>query len=222
MFKILVVDDEDGIRQVLKEYLECFDYAVDEAENGIEAEEKFKNNFYNLVLLDIMMPQQDGYTTAKNLKKIKDIPIIMLSAKQEIDNKLEGFSIGIDDYITKPFELKEVLARVAAVITRANKQSLKDIININTLSIDIKNRKVTIDNREILMTPKEYELLYYFISHKNEAISRDQLLKDIWGYENFKGDDRTIDAHIKMLRNSLGEYRDIILTLRGLGYKCSF
>lgn len=213
---ILVVDDEMLIRSVIKEYLLNEKWNVFEAENGEEALRIYKEEKIDLVLLDVMMPKMDGYTALKEMKKIKDTPVIMLTAMIEESDKLNGFELGVDDYITKPFSPKELVARVKAVLKRTNK--IKDSYNYNTLQIDYKGRKATIDNEEVLLTPKEYELLVYFIENKGIALSREGLLSAVWGYDYY-GDDRTVDTHVKMLRQSLGEYRDLIITVRGVGYK---
>lgn len=213
--KILVVDDEVLIREVIKEYASLEEYIVVEASNGYEAVEKVKKNDFDIIIMDIMMPKMDGYTASAEIKKIKDIPIIMLSARDEELDKLNGFNLGIDDYITKPFSPKELFARIKAVSKR-NKISNKFIYG--DLEIDYQAHTVTISNKEIKLTPKEYDLLCYFVNNINIALSREQLLSKLWGYDFF-GDDRTIDTHIKMLRNNLGKYRDLIVTVRGMGYK---
>jgi len=213
---ILVVDDEKLIRNVIKDYLENENMTVYEAEDGIEALEKFKEEKIDLVILDIMMPKMDGFETLKELKKISNTPIIMLTAMKEEIDKLHSFDMGVDDYVTKPFSPRELTARVKAVLKRNGK--IKETYNYKTLEIDYKGRKVTIDKKEIELTPKEYEILVYFIDNKGIALSREQLLNVIWGYD-FYGDDRTVDTHIKMLRRSLGSYRDLIKTVRAVGYK---
>jgi len=214
--KILVVDDEELIRKVIKEYAESESYTVIEASNGEEAIKIVENNSsIDLVIMDIMMPVMDGYSASKEIKKIKNIPIIMLSARNQEFDKLNGFEIGIDDYITKPFSPKELIARIKAVSKRNN---VHETFEHENLVIDYKAHNVKIDNKELKLTPKEYELLCYFVENNGIALSREQLLSNIWGYDFF-GDDRTIDTHIKMLRNNLGKYRDLIVTVRGLGYK---
>ena len=214
--KILVVDDEELIRGVIKEYLTLENFIVDEAQDGNEAVEKVKENDYNLIIMDIMMPKKDGYQACKEIKQIKDIPFIMLSARGEEYDKLIGFDLGIDDYVTKPFSPKELVARVKAVIKRFNGDGT--IMRFGGLTIDDKAHDVFIDDKKIYLTPKEYDLLKYFASNKNIALSREQLLTNIWGYD-FYGDDRTIDTHVKTLRNNLGKYRNLITTVRGMGYK---
>ena len=213
---ILVVDDEILIRNVVKDYLENEGYQIFEAENGIEAIRVFKEEKIDLVILDIMMPKKDGYETLKELRTISETPVIMLTAMKEELDKLHGFDLGVDDYVTKPFSPKEIVARVKAILKRDGK--IKDIYKYESLMIDYKGRKVTIDEKEIELTPKEYELLTYFINNKGIALSREALLNVIWGYD-FYGDYRTVDTHIKMLRRSLGKYRNLIKTVRAVGYK---
>lgn len=215
--KILVVDDEELIRDVIKEYLEANNYIVDEASNGIEALEKLENNKYDLLILDIMMKELDGFSMLDRLDKSKMIPTIILSARGEEYDKLHGFDLGIDDYLTKPFSPKELVARVKAILNRSSK-NLPTLYKYKTLEINFSAHTVKIDNKLINLTPKEFEILSYLIKNKNTAISREQLLSKLWGYDFF-GDDRTIDTHIKLLRNNLEKYRNLIETVRGIGYK---
>lgn len=215
--KILAVDDEELIRDVIKEYLEANNYIVDEASNGIEALEKLENNKYDLLILDIMMKELDGFSMLDRLDKSKMIPTIVLSARGEEYDKLHGFDLGIDDYLTKPFSPKELVARVKAILNRSSK-NLPTLYKYKTLEINFSAHTVKIDNKLINLTPKEFEILSYLIKNKNIAISREQLLSKLWGYDFF-GDDRTIDTHIKLLRNNLEEYRNLIETVRGIGYK---
>lgn len=218
VMKILVVDDEALIRDVIKEYCTNEGYEVREAENGLDAIDIIKNDAaIDFLILDIMMPKLDGYSTLKEIKQIRTIPTIMLSARKEEYDKLLGFDLGVDDYVTKPFSPKELVARIKAVGTRSQLLESNGY-RIDDLYIDTKGHFVTIDNEELKLTPKEYELLIYFVQNKNIALSRETLLSKIWGYDFF-GDDRTIDTHVKMLRNSLGKYRDYIVTVRGMGYK---
>lgn len=219
--KILIVDDEQLIRTVIKEYCLNEGYEVFEAEHGIEMLDIIKKENIDIIVLDIMMPKMDGFQALKELKQIKDIPVIMLSARKEEFDKLMGFDLGIDDYMTKPFSPKELIARIKALYKRCeerktNKGSKKYIYK--TLELDYQGHVLKIDNEEIKITPKEYELLVYFIDNMGVAISRENLLTNIWGYD-FYGDDRTVDTHIKMLRHNLGKYRDLIITVRGMGYK---
>jgi DNA-binding response OmpR family regulator len=171
--------------------------------------------------MDVMMPKLDGFSACKEIKKIKDIPVIMLSARGEEYDKLFGFELGIDDYMVKPFSPKELMARINAVLARHSTPAAAEtnqVLEFGGLVIDIPGRSVTVDGEKIELTPKEYDLLFFLVENKNIALSRDKLLSDIWGYDFF-GDDRTIDTHIKNLRNNLGPYRDYIVTLRGVGYK---
>ena len=215
--KILIVDDETLIRTVIKEYCENNNFQTDEASDGKEAIKKILENHYDLLILDIMMPNMDGYTLLKELPKEKHIPTIIISARNEEYDKLTGFDLGIDDYITKPFSPKELIARIKAVLNRTN-NNVSTIYTLNTLEINHSAHTLKIDNKIINITPKEYEILTYLIKNKNIAISREQLLCNVWGYDYF-GDDRTVDTHIKMLRNNLGKYRDHIVTVRSVGYK---
>ena len=223
MYKLLIVDDEPKIREVIREYAEFNGYEVEEAADGMSAVGLCKLNHYDLVVLDIMMPKLDGFSACKEIKKIQDVPIIMLSARGEEYDKLFGFELGIDDYIVKPFSPKELMARINVVIQRrsAASHAKVDVLRFNGLEINKAARTVSVDGKRIELTPKEYELLFYLIENRNIALSRDKLLSDIWGYDFF-GDDRTIDTHIKNLRNNLGPYRDYIVTLRGVGYKFEF
>ena len=222
MYRLLVVDDEPMIREVIREYAEFNDYEVDEAADGMEAVSKCRESDYDILVMDIMMPRLDGFSACKEIKKTKDIPVIMLSARSEEYDKLFGFELGIDDYVTKPFSPKELMARINAVVTRHNAQAQTqrpaDEIAFGGLKINIPARTVEVDGVKVEMTPKEYDLLFYLVENKNLALSRDTLLQDIWGYDFF-GEDRTIDTHIKNLRNNLGPYRDHIVTVRGVGYK---
>lgn len=215
--KILIVDDEELIRSVIKEYLNEQNYITDEAENGKEALEKLLINDYDLLVLDIMMPEMDGFTMLQNLKEERKIPTIVLSARGEEYDKLAGFNLGIDDYLTKPFSPKELVARIKAILNRTNK-TIKNLYTYKTLEINNSAHTVKIDNNIINLTPKEFEILTYLIKNKDIAVSREQLLRNIWGYDFF-GDDRTVDTHIKMLRNNLKQYRNNIETVRGIGYK---
>jgi len=214
--KVLIVDDEEKIRNVIKEYCESSNYECDEAENGNIALEKLKKNDYDILILDIMMPKMDGFELLKELPKEYKIPTIILSARDEELDKLQGFDLGIDDYLTKPFSPKELIARIKAIIKRTN--HLMEEYVLDSLVINFQSHTIKIDNKIIDVTPKEFEILTYLIKNKNIAISREQLLSKLWGYDYF-GDDRTIDTHMKMLRSNLGKYRDHIKTVRGIGYK---
>lgn len=222
MYKILIADDEEKIREVLAEYAEFEGFESDQAADGMEAVNKCKNNDYDIILMDIMMPKLDGYSAVKEIRKFKDIPVIMLSARGEEYDKLFGFEIGADDYVVKPFSPKEVMARVNAVLKRNNQsknnKNANSAVKFEGLEIDMLGRNVFVDGQKAELTPKEYELLFYMVNNKGIALSREKLLSDVWGYD-FYGDDRTVDTHIKMLRSNLKEYRKFIVTLRGMGYK---
>lgn len=219
MQRILIVDDEKMIRNVIKEYAEFDGFEVAEAEDGMQAVDICRREDFDLIVMDIMMPRLDGYSAIKEIRKTKQIPVIMLSARGEEYDKLFGFEIGIDDYVVKPFSPKELLARIKAVIKRASaSEQPMDIIRYDGLEINVTGREVLVDGNVASLTPKEYDLLFYLVRNKGIALSREKLLEEVWGYDFF-GDDRTVDTHIKMLRNSLGEYRKFIKTLRGMGYK---
>ncbi len=219
MYKLLVADDEEKIREVIREYAEFDGYEIDEASDGMEAVEMCRKTHYDAVILDVMMPKLDGFSACKEIRKIGDIPVLMLSARGEEYDKLFGFEMGIDDYVVKPFSPKEVMARINVIIARHTKVTgFTDNLEFGGLSINIAARDVFVNGTKVEMTPKEYDLLFYLVKNKNIGMTRDKLLSAVWGYDFF-GDDRTVDTHIKMLRNSLGEYRDYIVTLRGLGYK---
>ena len=213
---ILVVDDELLIRKVIREYLESENYKVLEAENGLDALSVLSSNKVNLIILDIMMPKMDGFACLEEIRKTKDIPVIMLSAMKEETDKLNSFNLGVDDYVTKPFSPKELIARVKAHLKRTVNN--EEVYTYKDLIVDYRGRKVTINGKSVSLTPKEYELLTYFIKNKGIALSREQLLNSVWDYDYY-GDDRTVDTHIKMLRKNLGIYRDLIKTVREVGYK---
>ncbi len=217
MAKILIVDDEESIREVVKEYCEINGFETSEAADGIEAIEMAKNNRYDCIVLDVMMPKLDGFTTIKEIKKLTDTPVIMLSARQNEYDKLLGFELGIDDYVSKPFSPKELIARIKVILDRSKVVEKKSIV-VDTLVIDVLGRSVTIDNQLINLTPKEFDLLLYMAERPNIALSRQKLLEEVWNYDFF-GDERTVDTHIKMLRHNLGDYRNRIVTVRGMGYK---
>ncbi len=222
MYKILVVDDEEKIREVIREYGEFEGYHVSEAKDGMDAVNMCKDEDYDIIIMDAMMPRLDGFSAVKEIKKIKDIPVLMLSARGEEYDKLFGFEIGVDDYVVKPFSPKEVMARIRVIIKRhKSKETVKRKIKLKGIEIDLDGRSVYVDDKKMDLTPKEYDLLTYMVLNKNIALSREKLLNEIWGYDFF-GDERTVDTHIKMLRNSLGCYRDYIVTLRGIGYKFEY
>lgn len=217
MARLLIVDDEAKIREVLRLYAEFEGHDCVEAEDGMQAVKLARDNNFDVIIMDVMMPKLDGYYAVKEIRKFSQMPVIMLSARTEEYDRLFGFEVGVDDYVVKPFSPKEVMARVAALLKRVNPGKGATIVS-EGLEIDIPGRNVYVDGKKVNMTPKEYELLFYLAQNRGIAISREQLLSNVWGYD-FYGDDRTVDTHIKMLRSSLGRYREKIVTLRGLGYK---
>jgi DNA-binding response OmpR family regulator len=217
--KILIVDDEEKIRGVIKEYAQFEGYDTAEAADGMEAVEKCRREDFDIIIMDVMMPKLDGFSAAKEIRKTKNIPVIMLSARSEEYDKLFGFEIGADDYVAKPFSPKELLARIKAVLARSKpKSNTPDILTFDGLSVNMAGREVLVDGVSASLTPKEYDLLFFLVRNRGLALSREKLLEEVWGYDFF-GDDRTVDTHIKMLRTSIGRYRTFIVTLRGMGYK---
>ncbi|WP_028391589.1 response regulator transcription factor [Bacillus cihuensis] len=227
--KILVVDDEARIRRLLRMYLEREDYEIDEAENGDIALTKAIETDYDLILLDIMMPGKDGIEVCRELREKKATPIIMLTAKGEEVNRVQGFEVGTDDYIVKPFSPREVVLRVKALLRRSSsttyvqsETATKDIIVFPHLTIDHDAHRVTADGEEVSLTPKEYELLYFLAKSPDKVFDREQLLKEVWHYEFF-GDPRTVDTHVKRLREKLNRISEnaakMITTVWGVGYK---
>ena len=217
MAKLLIVDDEKNIREVVREYAVLNGYEADEAEDGLQAIERCRENDYDCVILDIMMPKLDGFSACKQIRAMKPVPVIMLSARQEEYDKLFGFELGVDDYVVKPFSPKELMARVKVVLDRSRRTDTT-VMTFGGLKIDAAGRSVTVDGEKVNLTPKEIDLLLYLAEHRNTALSRTKLLEEVWNYDYF-GDDRTVDTHIKMLRHNLGPYRDYIVTVRGMGYK---
>ena len=226
MYKILITDDEEMIRKLIRKYAEFEGHSVTEASNGMEAIIELKNNQFDIVIMDIMMPELDGFSACREIRKFSDIPIVMLSARGEEYDKINAFEIGIDDYVIKPFSPKELMLRVNAILKRskpaveAQSESKKDIISLadGGLVVDFTARLVYIDGKRADMSPKEYDLFFYMLRNPNIALTRDKLLSDVWGYDFF-GDDRTLDTHIKILRKTLGPYADFIVTIRGVGYR---
>ena len=220
MAKLLIVDDEEKIREIIKKYAVFEGHTVIEAKDGMDAIEKFKNHSCDLIILDIMMPELDGFSTAKEIRKTSSVPIIMLSARSEEYDKIHGFELGIDDYVVKPFSPKELFMRVEAILKRTlnSNTNNSDTFSYKTLLVDFTAHLIYIDNEKITLSPKEYDLLVYLIKNKGIALTRERLISDVWGYEFF-GDDRTLDTHIKLLRKSLKQYSNLIVTLRGVGYR---
>lgn len=222
MSRLLVVDDEFRIRQIIRKYAEFEGYTVEEAVDGMQAIEICRKEEFDLIIMDVMMPELDGFSACREIRKFRNTPIIMLSARGEEYDKIHGFELGSDDYVVKPFSPKELMMRVNAVIKRSTgagqADAKKDIFTYEGLSVDFSARIVTIDGNRIEMTPKEYELFFYMVKNKGLALTREKLISEVWGYDFF-GDERTLDTHIKLLRKSLGEYSRCIVTLRGVGYR---
>lgn len=224
MYNILVVDDEEMIRRLIVKYATYEGHAVTEASDGMSAVQLVKNGQFDLLIIDIMMPELDGFSACREIRKFSDIPIIMLSARGEEYDKINGFGLGIDDYVVKPFSPKELMMRVSAILKRAQSApaastpEANEIVEIDGLRVDLSARIVYVDGKRTEMSPKEYDLFFYMLKNKNIALSRDKLLSEVWGYDYF-GDDRTLDTHIKLLRKSLGPYASFIVTLRGMGYR---
>lgn len=216
--RVLIVDDEDLIRSVIREYCENEGYECDEAADGCQALDLIAKNDYQVIIMDIMMPHMDGYETVKEIKQNYDIPIIMLSARKEEFDKLQSFNLGVDDYVTKPFSPKELMARIKAVTKRVKEN---DIIKFATIVMNNTSHEVRIDNQVIDMTHTQYELLHLFLTNPGIALTRERIIESIWGYD-YEAEDRTIDAHIKLLRAKLGPYRDCIKTIRKVGYKFDY
>ena len=223
MYRILAVDDEERIRALIRKYAEFEGHEVTEAADGMEAVKLCREKTFDIIIMDIMMPELDGFSAVREIRKFSDTPIIMLSARGEEYDKLNGFGLGIDDYVVKPFSPKELMMRIDAVMKRsrpaaAPTENQHEIVEIDGLKADITARLVYVDGKRVDMSPKEYDLFFYMLKNKGIALSREKLITEVWGYD-FYGDDRTLDTHIKLLRKSLGEYARLIVTLRGVGYR---
>lgn len=224
MTKLLVVDDEENIRAIIRKYAEFSGYSVTEAGDGMEAVRLCRDDQFDLIIMDIMMPELDGFSACREIRKFTDTPILMLSARGEEYDKINAFNLGIDDYVVKPFSPKELMLRVEAILKRTRRASQpqeeqkNDVFTQEGLTVDFTARIVTVDGKTVDLSPKEYDLLFYLIRNRRIALSRERLIEEIWGYD-FDGDDRTLDTHIKLLRRSLGEYSKFITTLRGVGYR---
>lgn len=220
--KVLLTEDEESLRKLMKAYYIKEGASVLEARDGQEALKVFKEEKIDIVILDIMLPKYDGWTVCKKIREESDVPILMLTARSEENDKLLGFELGADDYMTKPFSLKELMARSKVLLKRSQKYNqgidVDNIININGLKIDKNSRKVYIDENEVELSPKEYELLSYFVINTNQALSREMILDGVWGYDYY-GDLRTVDTHVKRLRQKLEEYGKRIVTVRSFGYR---
>ena len=217
--KLLVVDDEARIRELIKKYATFEQYDVTEAENGMQAVELCRQQDFDLIIMDVMMPELDGFSACREIRKTSAVPILMLSARGEEYDKLHGFELGIDDYVVKPFSPKELMMRVGAILKRSGaKSESREVVDIGDLRVDFTARRVTLEGKPLDLSPKEYDLLFYLVRNRGIALTREKLLSEIWGYDFF-GDDRTLDTHIKLLRRQLGPYADRITTLRGVGYR---
>ncbi len=220
MARLLIVDDEMRIRELIKKYAKFEGYEVDEAADGMEALEKCRSNDYDLVILDIMMPELDGFSVCRELRKNRPVPVIILSARGEEYDRIHGFELGIDDYVVKPFSPQELMMRVAAVLKRTGSigKAEKEVYEHDGLRVDFTGRQVVLDGEALSLSPKEYDLLFYLVRNRGVALSRERLISQVWGMD-FYGDDRTLDTHIKLLRKRLGRLSGRIVTLRGVGYR---
>ena len=222
MAKLLICDDEPGLRSVIKRYAKFEGHDVTEAGDGIEAVEACKKESFDIIIMDIMMPELDGFSAVKEIRKNSEVPVIMLSARGEEYDKVLGFELGIDDYVVKPFSSKEIMLRIAAILRRTGKTASDDeghvIFEKEGFLADMTAYKVFIDNKQAELAPKLYDLLFFLIRNKNIAVPREKILTEVWGYDYY-GDDRTLDTHIRLLRKAMGPYADLIKTLRGLGYR---
>lgn len=221
MYHILVVDDEAKIREIIKKYAVFEGYRVSEAANGMEAIDLCRAEPFDLIIMDVMMPELDGFSACREIRKDSATPVLMLSARGEEYDRIHGFETGVDDYVVKPFSPRELMMRVQAILKRsqaASPDSGKEILTFEGLTVDFTGRIVTVDGVKADLSPKEYDLLFYLVRNRNIALSRETLISNVWGYD-FYGDDRTLDTHIKLLRKSLGPYSKFIVTLRGVGYR---
>lgn len=222
MYKILIVDDEAGIRNIIKKYAVFEGHEIEEAADGMEAIQVCREKEFDIIVMDVMMPELDGFSACKEIKKFSKAPVLMLSARGEEYDKIHGFELGIDDYVVKPFSPKELMMRINVIVKRSrgtsDTENKKEIFTFKGLTVDFTGRLVYIDNEKIDMSPKEYDLFFYLVKNRGIALTRERLITDVWGYDFF-GDDRTLDTHIKLLRKSLGDYSKNIVTLRGVGYR---
>lgn len=221
MAHILVVDDEERIRQIITKYAVFEGHTVTEAADGMEAVNLCREQTFDLIIMDIMMPELDGFSACREIRKTCHVPVIMLSARGEEYDKIHGFEVGTDDYVVKPFSPKELMMRVTAILKRGTPtedRPQREMFSYQGLQVDFTGRLVYIDGQKVDLSPKEYDLLFYMVRNRSIALTREKLISDVWGYD-FYGDDRTLDTHIKLLRRSLGEYSRCIVTLRGVGYR---
>ncbi len=222
MYKILIVDDEEMIRKIVAKYAAFEGHEITEASDGMQAIELCRNGSFDVVIMDIMMPELDGFSACREIRKFSDVPIIMLSARGEEYDKINGFGLGVDDYVVKPFSPKELMMRVEAIMKRARRADTEantnEVFELGVLKADVTARVVWVDGKAVDLSPKEYDLFFYMLKNRNVALTRERLITEVWGYDYF-GDDRTLDTHVKLLRRSLGEAAKYIVTLRGVGYR---
>lgn len=217
--KLLIVDDEQKIRELIRKYAVFDGYEVEEATNGMEAVELCRRQHYDLVIMDIMMPELDGFSACREIRKESQVPMLMLSARGEEYDRIHGFELGIDDYVVKPFSPKELMMRVGAILKRCGVSTQEsEIVTLGDLTVDFTARRVTLKGQPLDLSPKEYDLLFFMVRNRGIALTREKLISEVWGYDFF-GDDRTLDTHIKLLRRQLGDSAGLITTLRGVGYR---
>ena len=217
---LLVVDDEARIRELIRKYAVFEGYEVVEASNGMEAVELCRSRAFDLIIMDVMMPELDGFSACREIRKTSQVPVLMLSARGEEYDRIHGFELGVDDYVVKPFSPRELIMRVGAILKRSGAavSNAHETVRFDGLEVDFTARRVTIDGQEVDLSPKEYDLLFFMVRNRGIALTREKLISEVWGYDFF-GDNRTLDTHIKLLRRSLGPYADHITTLRGVGYR---
>ena len=216
---LLVVDDESRIRDLIRKYAVFEGYEVEEAADGMEAVSMCRTHQYDLIIMDVMMPELDGFSACREIRKTSQVPVIMLSARGEEYDRIHGFELGVDDYVVKPFSPRELMMRVGAILKRSGTaaEPVKEVVTIGGLTVDFTARMVTLNGESLDLSPKEYDLLFYMVRNRGIALTREKLISEVWGYDFF-GDDRTLDTHIKLLRRRLGDMADRITTLRGVGY----
>lgn len=225
MSSLLIVDDELQLRELIKKYAVAYGYLADTAVDGIDAIEKCKKSHYDLIIMDIMMPNLDGFQAVKEIRKTSFVPVIMLSARQEEYDKIYGFDLGIDDYVTKPFSVKELMLRVKAILNRIEKmneikKAEENVFSYLTLKIDFSAYNVFVDEEEVILTRKEFDLLSFLVNNIGQVVEREKLIEEVWGYEFDKEDhNRTLDTHVKQIRKKIKQYADCIITVRGVGYR---
>ena len=220
MYHILIADDEERIREMIRKFA-CYEgHKVTEAQDGRQAVELCRSNRYDLIILDVMMPELDGFSACREIRSFSDTPVLMLSARGEEYDRIHGFEVGVDDYVVKPFSPRELMMRIEAIIKRSRRGApdTSETLDVGQLHINFSARTVSIDGKRVDLSPRGYELLFYMARNRNLALSREKLITEVWGYD-FYGDDRTLDTHIKLLRKQLGEYSRLIVTLRGVGYR---